>query len=117
MKVKYTVETSNNMFAELFIDKRKNIIINDIPIHEVKQISQKLGFKVNIEDKGAGANFADVINALYDKSTKNLNELNGPKYTVLREDFKNAKDKLDYSKNKNCCFIWKTDPANLSEKS
>ena len=121
MKIKYTVETSNNMFSELFIDKRKNIIINDILDTDEVEIKflKSLGFKVvNIEDKGTGANFADgVINALYDKSTKNLNELNGPKFTVLREDFKTAKDKLEYSKNKKIVVSFGgTDPANLSEK-
>ena len=30
MEIKYTVETSNNIFSELFIDKNKNIVINDI---------------------------------------------------------------------------------------
>ena len=96
------------MFSELFIDKRKNIIINDILDTDEVEIKflKSLGFKVvNIEDKGTGANFADgVINALYDKSTKNLNELNGPKYTVLREDFKTAKDKLNIQKIKKLLF-------------
>ncbi len=121
MKIKYTVETSNNMFSELFIDKRKNIVVNDILDTDEVEIKflKSFGFKVvNIEDKGTGADFADgVINALYDKSTKNLNELNGPRYTVLREDFKTAKDKLDYSKNKKIVVSFGgTDPANLSEK-
>ena len=41
---------------------------------------------MNIEDIGSGAKYANlVINALYDKSTKNRKEVNGPKYTVLRD--------------------------------
>ena len=121
MEIKYTVETSNNIFSELFIDKNKNIVINDILDTDESEVKflESLGFKVvNIEDKGTGANFADgVINALYDKSTRNLNELNGPKYTVLREDFKIAKDRLDYSKNKKIIVSFGgTDPAMLSEK-
>ena len=55
-------------------------MVNDILNTDESEIIflKSLGFKVvNIEDEGTGANFADgVINALYDKSTKNPNELN-----------------------------------------
>ena len=121
MEIKYTVDTSSNIFSELFIDKKKNIVVNDILNTDESEIIflKSLGFKVvNIEDEGTGANFADgVINALYDKSTKNPNELNGPKYTILRESFKTAKDNIDYSKNKKIIVSFGgTDPAKLSEK-
>ena len=121
LNIHYLIEKNNDIFSQLLIDGKKNIIINDILDTEESDIllQKKLGFKVvNIEDIGSGAKYANlVINALYDKSTKNRKEVNGPKYTVLRDEFKIAKNNINYSENKDLIVSFGgTDPANLSEK-
>ena len=120
LNIRFLIEKDKSIFSELFTEGKKNIIINDILDTEESDIlfQKKLGYKIiNIEDKGSGAKHAHiVINALYDKSTKNLKELNGPKYTVLRDEFILAKNNIDYAQNEDLIISFGgTDPANLSE--
>jgi len=88
---------------DIYKKNSKNIIINDVlnTSKEIVQLQKSNDFKViNIEDLGGGAKYADaVINALYSEIKNLENQFVGPKYTILRDEFKNKKDSVNYKKN------------------
>lgn len=91
----------------------------DSSMEEIK-IIKNLGFKVAcIEDRGEGAELSDLlINSLYKKTTQNINELNGPKYNIFRNEFYKERlqliDKND--ENKILVSFGGTDPSKSTER-
>jgi len=92
----------------------------DTTTKEVDSI-KKFNFKtICIEDRGEGANNADlVINALYSKCTSNPNEVYGPKYNLFRNEFYTEASRLDQNKSSDKILIsfGGTDPERLTEKT
>ena len=90
----------------------------DTTKEEIKTIKD-FNFKIiNIEDQGSGAEFANlVINALYQKSTNNSNEFNGPKFNIFRNEFyAESKCLIDKKDSKKILISFGgTDPAKLTE--
>ncbi len=122
LKIKYLIEDNKFDFSSLKKSDSKNIFINDILDTSAEEIIKQKneGFKVvNIEDRGSGSNYADlIINALYDKSTKNKNEFNGHDFTILRDSFAKEKHNINYEENEKIIISFGgTDPSKLTEKS
>lgn len=97
--------------------------VNDTLDTTVKEVDtiKKFNFKtICIEDRGEGANNADlVINALYSKCTLNPNEVNGPKYNLFRNEFYSEDNHLDQNESFDKILIsfGGTDPEMLTEKT
>lgn len=76
------------------LDLSPDLVINDILSTDasyIKGLKRKNISVINFEDDGNGSGYADlVVNALYDKSTKE-NMLVGYKYFCLRDEFFQAK--------------------------
>jgi len=99
-----------------------DIVINDILDTKVSYIKalKTLGCKVvNFEDQGAGRTQADVvINAMYKTVDAGPNELNGPEYACLRDEFYSTKAVRIREDVKNVLILFGgVDPSRLTEKT
>ena len=120
-KLDYLYEDNlDEQINSLFKKNYKNILINDVldTTEETIQLQKNSGYKVvNIEDLGGGIYHADaVINALYAEIDGLKNQYVGPSYTILRNEFKNASEKIQYKKNKSIIISFGgVDPNKISE--
>lgn len=120
-KLDYLYEDNlDEQINSLFKKNYKNILINDVldTTEETIQLQKNSGYKVvNIEDLGGGIYHADaVINALYAEIDGLKNQYVGPSYTILRNEFKNASEKIQYKENKSIIISFGgVDPNKISE--
>ena len=120
-KLNYLYEDNlDEQINSLFKNDYRNILINDVldTTVETIQLQKKSGYKVvNIEDLGGGVYHADaVINALYAEIEGLKNQYVGPSYTILRNEFKNASENIQYEKNESILISFGgVDPNKISE--
>tara|TARA_Y100001958_G_scaffold158902_1_gene158315 strand:- start:8078 stop:9034 length:957 start_codon:yes stop_codon:yes gene_type:complete len=120
-KLNYLYEDKlDEQINSLFKNNYRNILINDVldTTKETIQLQKNSGYKVvNIEDLGSGIYHADaVINALYAEIDGLKNQYVGPSYTILRNEFKNESENIQYEKNESIVISFGgVDPNKISE--
>ncbi len=86
------VRQGEDPLAQTVLAQRPDLVVNDF-LNTSVEYMQALGDipKVNFEDEGPGAKYADlVINALYGENEGSEKLLAGPDYFCLRDEFVNA---------------------------
>ena len=117
----FPVITFNEDCFEKLNELKPDIVINDI-LDTDREYMNKLKdngiFTVNFEDMGEGAKIANIVfNALYEYKLPLKNIYGGYKYYILRDEFKDFKNKeIKKDVSKVLITFGGTDPNNFTEK-